>query len=221
MQAQEFVGQMLQSPVETFHGRGDSALNNELLKAESLLEIGEYYEAVRRYEVAQRLDPLNPLPLIGKGNAFLAAGEYSSATGALIRGFERYPELVEFNFDLTALMGGREIVDIRRADIMRRLAGRDDARLRFLLGYLEYYAGNRESGMANLERAAELDQGSSIISRFPAILRRESALPPPKLLDALPPVPEQSPGGPPPLPRSRIDEGRPNAVGPPTEPEEP
>ena len=66
-----------------------------LRKAESLLEIGQYYEAARRYQAAHRLNPLNPLPLIGKGNAFLAAGNYASATVALLQGFERYPELVK------------------------------------------------------------------------------------------------------------------------------
>ena len=191
LESQEFVDQMLNSPIKTFHGEGDSPLNNELLKAESLLEIGQYYEAARRYQAAHRLNPLNPLPLIGKGNAFLAAGNYASSTVALLQGFERYPELVEFSFDLTELIGGREIVDIRRADIMRLLEGRDDPHLRFLLGYLEYYAGDRESGMTNLERAAELDQSGSIISRFPKMLRQEGTLPPPKLPESLPPMPEK------------------------------
>ena len=190
LESREFVDQMLNSPIKTFHGEGDSPLNDELLKAESLLEIGQYYEAARRYQAAHRRNPLNPLPLIGKGNAFLAAGNYASATVALLQGFERYPELVEFNFDVTELIGGREIVDIRRADIMRLLEGRDDPHLRFLLGYLEYYAGNRESGMTNLERAAELDRSGSIISRFPKMLRREGTLPPPKLPESLPPMPE-------------------------------
>ena len=150
-------------------------MNDELLKAESLLEIGQYYEAARRYGAAHRLDPLNPLPLIGRGNAMLAAGEYLSAAASLVQGFQRYPELSRFSFDLTTLIGGGEIVDIRRADIMRRLESRDDARLRFLLGYLEYYGGDQVGGMRNIERAAELDRGQSIISRFPAMLRKEGA----------------------------------------------
>lgn len=188
MQSQEFVSRMTEAPLQSFRGRGDSALNDELLRAESLLEFGQYYEAVRRYEAAQRIDPLNPLPHIGKGNALLAAGEYLSAAVALVQGFERYPELSQFEFDLGALMGGGEIIDIRRADIMRRLASHDDPRLRFLLGYLEYYCGDQKSGMENLERAAELDRGGSIISRFPTMLRGEGHLPPPKLpeLDLLP-----------------------------------
>jgi hypothetical protein len=192
-QSQEFIARVVNAPIRTFHGQGESPLNNEILKAESLLEIGQYYEAVRRYEAARRLDPLNPLPLIGKGNAYLAAGEYLSAVVALVQGFERYPELSKFSFDLAALMGGGEVVDIRRSDLMRRLESQEDPRLRFLLGYLEYFGGDRESGLKNFEKAAETDAGASIISRFPAMLR-EGRLPPPKLPGATPVLPEEVPG---------------------------
>lgn len=194
MQAQEFIARVMQAPITTFHGRGESPVNNELLKAESLLEIGEYYEAVRRFDAAHRLDPLNPLPLIGKGHAYLAAGEYASAATALVQGFERYPELSRLKFDLRALMGGGEVVDIRRADLLRRLANQETAELRFLLGYLEYYAGNMEFGLRHFERAAEQDASGSIIARFPAMLRDQGRLPPPKLPGDVRPPP--APDGP-------------------------
>ncbi|MFH1748568.1 MAG: hypothetical protein ABIG44_16155 [Planctomycetota bacterium] len=193
LQAQEFIEQVRNSPIRTFHGAGPSVMNDELLKAESLLEIGQYFEAVRRYDVAHRQNPLNPLPLIGKGNALLAAGEYLSAVVALVQGFERYPEMTEFAFDLQALMGGGEIVDIRRADLMDRLRSREDPQLRFLLGYLEYYSGNQESAMQNFEKAAANDPSGSIISRFPEMLRREMRLPPPKLPPADSPLPDGTP----------------------------
>lgn len=199
MRSQEFVESVLNSPITTFHGQGESKKNDELLKAESLMELGRYYEAANRYEVAHRLDPLDPLPLIGKGNALLAAGNYLSATVALLQGFERYPELSRFTLHLPALIGGREIIDIRRADLMKLLAKRDDARLRFLLGYLEYYSGDpdlRESGLRHFERAAELDRSGSIITRFPTLLRGEGTLPPPRLPDAVPRVPGADANGP-------------------------
>jgi hypothetical protein len=190
VEARDFVAKVVNTPLRSFHGRGDSPLNNELLKAESLLEIGQYYEAVHRYDAAHRLDPLNPLPLVGKGNALLAAGEYLSSVVALVQGFERYPELSRFSFDLAALMGGGEVVDIRRSDLMRRLQNEDEPRLRFLLGYLEYFGGDKESGMRNFEKAADLDAGASIISRFPAMLNG-GRLPPPKVpSDAVPAIPE-------------------------------
>jgi hypothetical protein len=102
----------------------------------------------------------------------LAAGEYMSAAVALVNGLERFPEMARFQMDLTVLMGGGEIVDIRRSDIMKQLARNEDPQLRFLLGYLEINTGNRVSGMQNLERAAREARPGALISRYPAIIRR-------------------------------------------------
>ena len=189
LQADEFVGKVVDQPIRTFVGQSASALNDELLKAESLMDIGQYYDAATRYESAHLIDPLNPLPLIGNGHALLAAGEYLSAAVQLVLGLERFPELARFSVDLGALIGGGEIIDIRRADIMKRLAVREDMRLRFLLGYVEYHSGNRQSGMEHLEQAAAQAEAGSMIRRYPAMLRG-GALPPPKLPPNVPLVPD-------------------------------
>lgn len=187
--SQEFVDRMLNTPLETFTGSGASAVNDHMLKAEALLEIGHYAEAAERYHAAHVLDPANPLPLLGKGHALLASGDYRSAAYALIQGLERFPEMARFSIDLARLMGGGEIVDIRRADIMKRLEQRESTELRFLLGYLEYHGGNREAGLANLDRAAWADRSGSIITRYPAMLRGEGLLPLPKISDDRPAEP--------------------------------
>jgi tetratricopeptide (TPR) repeat protein len=180
-QSQEFITTMLETPIHTFVGRGASAVNDQLLRAEALLETGRFFDAADRYETAHMLDPANPLPLIGKGHALLAAGEYLSAAVYLIRGLERFPELSRFRVNLEALIGGGEIIDIRRADIMARLKRLEDPRLRFLLGYIEVHTGMRESGLENLDRAARQAKPGSLIARYPAMLRGEGPLPPPKL----------------------------------------
>jgi hypothetical protein len=171
--AEEFLTRMLDTPLQTFVGESASAVNKELRKAEAAMELGRYYDAVRCYERVRRLDPANPLPLIGKGHALLAAGEYISAALSLIRGLERFPELTRFQIDLTALMGGGEIVDIRRADLMEHLARNEDPQLRFLLGYLEVHTGQRELGLQNLDQAAREAKPGSLIRRYPDMIRRE------------------------------------------------
>jgi hypothetical protein len=176
-----FLDQMLNTPLRTFRGHGASALNEMMLKAEALIAIGHYREAADRYEAARFIAPDNPLPMVGKAHALLAAGSYSQAASALLEAIERFPEIARFKFDLSTLMGGGEQVDIRRADIMRRLRQAEWPELYFLLGYLEYHSGDRERGMANLEKAAELDQMRTMISRFPALLRGEGVLPVPKI----------------------------------------
>lgn len=180
LKADDFINRVLKAPLRSFVGPGASALNNEMLKAESLMQIGQYYDAAGRYDAARTIDPNNPLPYMGKAHALLAAGEYYSAAVALVAGLERYPDVARFQIDLQSLVGGGEIVDIRRADIMERLKDNEDPRLRFLLGYLEYHSGNRDMGMKNLERAAAAVEAGSIVADYPKLLRGESRPPVPR-----------------------------------------
>jgi hypothetical protein len=195
MEAGQFLEKMLRVPIRSLVGRGTAEVNNELIKAEGLMQVGQFYDAANRYEQARLLDPANPLPLLGKGHALLAAGDYLSAALALQRAIETFPDLARFPIDLKALLGGGETVDIRRADIMNRLREGEDARLRFLLGYLEYHSGNSQSGFENLEKAAAASPPSSLVARYPALLRgEESALPRPPADAAPAPLPNRPPG---------------------------
>lgn len=189
LDAQAFLNAMLSTRIKSLTGKGASATNDLMLKAESLLAIGNYTEAADRYQTAHVIDPTNPLPLVGRGHALLAAGEYRSAAAALIAGIERFPELARFSFDLSTLLGGAENVDIRRADLIRRLAERETPELRFLLGYVEYQAGDKERGLKDLEKAAELDRGATLISKYPSLLKGEAPPPPPKIV--IPPAEAQ------------------------------
>lgn len=178
--AAQFLDDMLRTPLRSLTGGGESALNEQMLKAEALMQIGHYSEAADRYDAARLADPANPLPLIGKAHALLAQGSYSSAATTLVQGVEladRIPGLAGLLFsrlDLTALLGGGEIIDIRRADIMRQLERREDVRLRFLLGYLEYHSGDRQRGLENLTRAARDPKADAVIGRYPTLVQPES-----------------------------------------------
>lgn len=173
--AAEFISRVLASPVKTFVGQGDAPVNAALREAEADLHDGRYRDAMRAYERANRLDPANPLPLLGKGHAALAAGEYMTAAASLIAGLDRFQNIARFDVDLKSLIGGGEIVDIRRADLMKLLASHDDPNLRFLLGYLEYHTGMTESGLNNLNEAARKSKPGDLIRRYPEILRQNSA----------------------------------------------
>ncbi len=166
-----FKQRLLAEPVGSFVGKGRSQLNDELLKAEGLMEVGDFYAAADRYNIATRLDPANPLPRLGRAHALLAAGEYNSAASALLEAVELFPEVLRMPVNLERLLGGGEIVDIRRADLQDRLRTRDDARVRFLLGYLELRGGRPERGMQTLQAAADAAPAGSVISRAPQIIR--------------------------------------------------
>jgi hypothetical protein len=192
-EAEQYLTSLLNNPLSSFVGRGATSVNDELLKAESLMDIGHYYEAAERYEKAHVLDPANPLPLIGKGHALLAAGDYRSAAGTLLRGLERFPDLAHVPLDLTDLLGGGEIVDIRRADLMDRLAQRERPELRFLLGYLEYHTGSRESGLENLRKAAQDPEATYFITRYPALLTGSGSAAPAEPAEGSPAGPGAAP----------------------------
>ncbi|MBI5865419.1 MAG: hypothetical protein HZB38_13115 [Planctomycetes bacterium] len=191
IEAAVFIDRVVKAPLKSFVGRGAEPINDELLKAESLLQLGQYYDAARRYERAALLDPANPLPQIGRGHALLAAGDYLSASLFLVRGLERFPEMAQFRLDLSAFFSSAEVVDIRRADLMKELARQENPTLRFLLGYLEYYTGDREHGMENLEKAAQNAEPGSMIGRYPAMLRGDGVPPAPKLPPAEGPAPAE------------------------------
>ncbi len=178
--AELFLQQMLETPLRTFTGGGDSAFNNQMLRAESLIEIGRYYEAVDRYEAAHMIDPANPLPLIGKGYALLAAGEYRSAAAAILQALERYPNITRFQIDLKTMLGGGEVVDMRRSDLLRLLRQHETPELRFLLGYLEYHTGDRERGLENLHKAAEHPKASMLMAQYPNLLKQTPRVPVPR-----------------------------------------
>lgn len=175
---QEYIDRLNDTPLTSFTGGGPSPVNNELLKAEALMDIGSYTEAAERYAEAARLDPVNPLPLIGRGHALLAAGFYRSAAEALLRGLDRYPDLARFRMDLTALMGSGEVIDMRRADIAKQLSQRESPELRFLLGYLEYHTGDTARGLENLTRAATDPRATSVMGRYVDVLRARGGAPP-------------------------------------------
>ena len=77
----------------------------------------------------------------------------------------------------------------RELAVLRQLERREDPQLRFLLGYLEYYTGDKTHGVENLDKAADAAEFGTIIKRFPDMLRGTAPLPPPKLNLELPAVP--------------------------------
>lgn len=190
MSADAFVHSVVNTPLRSFAGKGKSALNDAMLKAEALLKSRNYYEAVSQYDIARIHDPANPLPLIGKAYALLAGGDYRSAAQSLLAGLRRFPEFSRFRVDLKALLGG-EAVDVRRADIMRQLEKHEDPSLRFLLGYLEYHTGQQKSGLRHLRTAAEHSRPGEFIWRYPSLITGKGVMPPPKLA---PPMIPQAPG---------------------------
>jgi hypothetical protein len=178
--AAKWASDTLEDPVTSFAGANRDRVNRYLAAGEEALRRGAYYRAADQFELAHTADPENPLPLLHRGHALIAAGDYVSGSLCLQQGIERFPQIAAFRIDLPAMFGDPGILDIRRADLEKKLEVTDHYTLRFLLGYLELYSGLPGDGLRNLQRAAEMAPAGSTIATFSDLLvgRRPMTQPP-------------------------------------------
>lgn len=175
--AARWAQDVLESPVVSFVGRNRSRFNERLAAAEEALHAGQYYRAADLFSMARTMNEDDPLPLLGRGHALIAAGDYRSAVWCLQQGISRFPQIAAFRLDLISLIGREDVFDIRRADLEAKLAIADHFELRFILGYLEFYSGLPEEGLRNLQQAAKAAPPESVISIFPELLIGQRELP--------------------------------------------
>ncbi len=173
--ALDYVRGSDQHPFGSFASNGANARDTFVRTAEKHLKNEQYHKALAQYAIAAVADPGNALIFLGQGHAHIGAGEYFSATRKLMQGVELFPGIAYFRMDLTEFLDPHTL-DIRRADLEKRLSKKDDYRFRFLLGYIEFYSGLEEFGIVNLRKAAEKAPKASVIARFPDILMRGDAI---------------------------------------------
>lgn len=175
----KWAADVLESPITTFAGTYEDRFNQAMAAGEQALRDGRYYDAARQFDLAATIDPGNPLPLLHRGHALIAAGDFMSASRALQAGIRRFPQIAAFRIDLPAMAGKTTIFDIRRADLEGSLKHSDYYELRFLLGYLELYSGLPELGIENLESAAKAAPPDSVIASFADLVLGRKPLPSP------------------------------------------
>jgi tetratricopeptide (TPR) repeat protein len=128
---------------------------DELMKqAEAQLKEGDYLSAGDTYQMAVRSEPNNPLAILGRGNAELAAGMYQSASSDLEFVFEKKPELISVKYALG------DYIPVKRqgqlvADLGTLAQSKTTGNMAsFLLCYLCYQTGRNEELHAELDRWA-------------------------------------------------------------------
>lgn len=157
--------------MDYFSAGADSRLRQYITQANDLLRSGQYYRAASMYALAESLDATTPISTLGRGHALLAAGEFQGAALKIADAIEKNPGIVVGVADLPSQISNASLLDIRRGMLEQRLAKNEDYRLRFLLGYIEYFSGLRDFGMGELEKAAAMAPPGSVIQRFPGILK--------------------------------------------------
>lgn len=173
-----WVQEYLSRPVTSFVGSSPTALNEYLRRAETEMRAGKYYRAASIYAMAASVDPSSPLPIVGRSQALIAAGEYLTAVSLLSKAIEDFPGIAYFRIDLKAFITDPRVLESRRADLERLLKENDDYRLRFLLGYLEYYSGYTLPGLDDMAKAAAKAPPGSPVARFLDLLKQGKSVPP-------------------------------------------
>lgn len=141
--AREIMG-----PHETFAAFADDKFNRHLRAAEQYLKEGKYYRAADAYTLASIYKPEDPLAYAGKSHALFAAGEYMSSSLFLSRALEIFPDYARFKVDIVAMVGDRDRLETRVADVEQWWKTSNSPELQFLLAYVYYQ-------MDRVERAKE------------------------------------------------------------------
>jgi tetratricopeptide (TPR) repeat protein len=150
---------------KSFASYADSRFNRYMSLAEKRLEDGKFYLAADSYTMAISYKKDDPLPYAGKCHALFAAGEYMSSALFLSRTLEMFPEYPLFNVDIVNMLGGRDIIETRIADIKDwiRVAPGDVPELHFLLAYIYHQIDRNKAATEQIEQAHELEPDNKTI----------------------------------------------------------
>jgi len=140
---------------KTFASYSEDNFNQHMRAAEQYLKEGEYYRAADTYTLASIYKSNDPLAYAGKSHALFAAGGYMSSSLFLSRALEIFPEYARFKIDIVAMVGDRDKVESRIADIKEWIEKSGSAELQFLLGYVYYQMGRVSEAKKAIDAAYE------------------------------------------------------------------
>lgn len=150
---------------KTFASYSDDKFNQHMKIAEDYLKQGKYYRAADAYSLASIYKRNDPLAFAGKSHALFAAGEYMSSSLFLSRALEIFPEYARFKIDIVAMVGDRDKLESRVADVEEWLKSSGAAELEFLLGYVYYQMQRPDRAKDMIEAAYEkMPQSLSVVA---------------------------------------------------------
>jgi tetratricopeptide (TPR) repeat protein len=147
--------QSIRGEHKTFASYANDKFNEHMRAAEQYLKEGKYYQAADTYTLASIYKSKDPLAYAGKSHALFAAGGYMSSALFLSRTLEIFPEYARFKIDLVGMVGDRDKVESRIADIEEWLKMSDSGELQFLLGYVYYQLGRTGEAKKAIDAAYE------------------------------------------------------------------
>lgn len=140
---------------KTFASYSNDQFNQHMRASEQYMKEGKYYRAADTYTLAAIYKRDDPLAYAGKSHALFAAGGYMSSSLFLSRALEIFPEYARFKIDLVAMVGDRDKLESRIADIKQWLERTGAAELQFLLAYIYYQMGRVSEAKEAIDAAYE------------------------------------------------------------------
>jgi Flp pilus assembly protein TadD len=145
----------IMGPYKDIESFSEARFNQYFLAAETYLKQGKYYRAADSYALASIYKNDDPAAYAGRGHALFAAGEYISSALFISRAVEISAAYAQAKVDLAALLGDRDKLESRIADVEEWVKRSDAAELQFLLGYVYYRIGRLDRAKQAIDTAYE------------------------------------------------------------------
>ncbi|MBN1795832.1 MAG: hypothetical protein JW804_04100 [Sedimentisphaerales bacterium] len=121
---------------KSFASKSNDEFNKYMRSAEENMKSGKFYKAADDYSLASIYNPSDPLAYAGKSHALFAAGEYLSSALNLNRAIEIFGGYAEVKVDVVAMIGDKDTVEKRLADIDTWYEVTSSPELKFLQAYI-------------------------------------------------------------------------------------
>jgi tetratricopeptide (TPR) repeat protein len=149
----------------------DAALasKHDALMQEGLADFkhGRYEEAAWHFAAAADVQQGDAASRLLAGQAWLAAGEYAEAARHIRRGIELQPQIAGLPLNLRHEYGIPADFDAQVADLAAEAqAQQTSAELWWLLGYEQFFSGDRAAARASFRRAYSLNPRDPLVLKF-------------------------------------------------------
>ncbi len=138
-----------------FKSLANAKFNEYIQAAGKFFKQGKYYRAADAYILAGVWSGEHPQPLIGRGHALFAAGEYMSSSYFIQRAITLDPEYASKKFDLRQLLFDLDMIENGLLEVMAWQQKSGSGELAFLLAYLFYQLDDISKAQAAIDLAIE------------------------------------------------------------------
>jgi len=145
----------IRGPYKDFKSLANAKFNEYIQAAGKFFKQGEYYRAADAYILAGVWSGEHPLPLIGRGHALFAAGEYMSSSYFIQRAITLDPEYASKKFHLQQLLFDLDMIENRLLEVLTWQQKSGSGELAFLLAYLFYQLDDISRAQAAINLAVE------------------------------------------------------------------